>query len=39
LLFVIRYLLEQHHKTQAPVVLTANGKAVAVLIGVKKYEK
>jgi len=32
-------VLEQIHKTKRPVVLTVNGKAEAVLIDAKEYEK
>jgi len=32
-------ILEQIHKTKRPVVLTVNGKAEAVLVGAKEYEK
>ena len=32
-------VLEQIHKTKRPVVLTVNGKAEAVLIAAKEYEK
>lgn len=32
-------ILEQIHKTKRPVVLTVNGKAEAVLIAAKEYEK
>ena len=32
-------VLEQIHKTKRPVVLTVNGKAEAVLIEAKEYEK
>ena len=32
-------VLEQIHKTKRPVVLTVNGKAEAVLLGAKEYEK
>lgn len=32
-------VLEQIHKTKRPVVLTVNGKAEAVLLAAKEYEK
>ncbi len=32
-------VLEQIHKTKRPVVLTVNGKAEAVLMDAKEYEK
>jgi len=32
-------ILEQIHKTKRPVVLTVNGKAEAVLLDAKEYEK
>lgn len=32
-------VLEQIHKTKRPVVLTVNGKAEAVLLSAKEYEK
>ncbi len=32
-------VLEQIHKTKRPVVLTVNGKAEAVLLDAKEYEK
>jgi len=32
-------VLEQIHKTKRPVVLTVNGKAKAVLMDAKEYEK
>jgi prevent-host-death family protein len=32
-------ILEQIHKTKRPVVLTVNGKAEAVLMDAKEYEK
>ena len=32
-------VLEQINKTKRPVVLTVNGKAEAVLLGAKEYEK
>lgn len=32
-------VLEQIHKTKRPVILTVNGKAEAVLIDAKEYEK
>ena len=32
-------VLEQIHKTKRPVVLTVNGKAEAVLVDAKEYEK
>ena len=32
-------ILEQIHKTKRPVVLTVNGKAKAVLMDAKEYEK
>ena len=32
-------VLEQIHKTKRPVVLTVNGKATAVLLAAKEYEK
>ncbi len=32
-------VLEQIHKTKRPVVLTKNGKAEAVLLDAKEYEK
>ena len=32
-------VLEQIHKTKRPVVLTVNGKAKAVLLAAKEYEK
>lgn len=32
-------ILEQIHKTKRPVVLTVNGKAEAVLLAAKEYEK
>ncbi len=32
-------VLEQIHKTKRPVVLTVNGKAAAVLLAAKEYEK
>jgi prevent-host-death family protein len=32
-------VLEQIHKTKRPVVLTVNGKAEAVLMAAKEYEK
>jgi len=32
-------ILEQIHKTKRPVILTVNGKAEAVLIDAKEYEK
>jgi len=32
-------VLEQIHKTKRPVVLTVNGKATAVLLDAKEYEK
>jgi prevent-host-death family protein len=32
-------ILDQIHKTKRPVVLTVNGKAEAVLIDAKEYEK
>jgi prevent-host-death family protein len=32
-------VLEQIHKTKCPVVLTVNGKASAVLLAAKEYEK
>ncbi|MBW2646219.1 MAG: type II toxin-antitoxin system Phd/YefM family antitoxin [Deltaproteobacteria bacterium] len=32
-------ILEQIHKTKRPVVLTVNGKAEAVLLSAKEYEK
>ena len=32
-------ILEQIHKTKRPVVLTINGKAEAVLLAAKEYEK
>lgn len=32
-------VLEQIHKTKRPVVLTVNGKAAAVLVDAKEYEK
>lgn len=34
-----REILEQIHKTRRPVVLTVNGRADAVLIDAKSYEK
>ena len=34
-----REILEQIHKTRRPVVLTVNGRADAVLIDAKTYEK
>ncbi len=34
-----REILEQIHKTKRPVVLTVNGRADAVLIDAKTYEK
>lgn len=32
-------VLEQIHKTKRPVILTVNGKAEAVLLDAKEYEK
>ena len=32
-------IIEQLHKTKRPVVLTVNGKAQAVLLDAKEYEK
>jgi len=32
-------VLEQIHKTKRPIVLTVNGKAEAVLLSAKEYEK
>ena len=32
-------VLEQIHKTKRPVILTVNGKAEAVLVDAKEYEK
>ena len=32
-------ILEQIHRTKRPVVLTVNGKAEAVLLDAKEYEK
>ena len=32
-------VLEQIHKTKRPIVLTVNGKAEAVLLAAKEYEK
>jgi len=32
-------ILEQIHKTKRPVILTVNGKAEAVLVDAKEYEK
>ncbi|RLB89232.1 MAG: type II toxin-antitoxin system Phd/YefM family antitoxin [Deltaproteobacteria bacterium] len=32
-------ILEQIHKTKRPIVLTVNGKAEAVLLAAKEYEK
>lgn len=32
-------ILEQIHKTKRPVILTVNGKAEAVLMDAKEYEK
>ncbi len=32
-------VLEQIHKTKRPVILTVNGKAEAVLLAAKEYEK
>lgn len=32
-------VLEQIHKTKRPIVLTVNGKAEAVLMAAKEYEK
>ena len=32
-------VLEQMHKTKRPIVLTVNGKAEAVLLAAKEYEK
>ena len=32
-------ILEQIHKTKRPVVLTVNGKAEAVLLAAKEYER
>ncbi|MEE8432113.1 MAG: type II toxin-antitoxin system Phd/YefM family antitoxin [Candidatus Desulfatibia sp.] len=32
-------ILEQIHKTKRPVILTVNGKAKAVLMDAKEYEK
>lgn len=34
-----KLILKQIHKTKRPVVLTVNGKAEAVLVDAKEYEK